>query len=325
MAEERFLVTGGLGCKGSWVVRRLVQAGIATTVLDRADSRQRCHLVMQEEELTGVQVLRGDITDLGLVERILREMGITHVIHFAALQVPDCKVDPVQGALVNVLGTVNVFEAARRVGLQRVVYASSVAAYGASDDYPERQVPHDAPLKPHTHYGVYKQANEGTAHVYWLENGISSIGIRPYVVYGPGCDRDMTSSPTKAMLAAALGKPYHIPFGGRFNFQYADDLAAAFIKAAHAPFEGAEAFNLPGSVVRMQDVVAAIEEAEPAMEGKLTFDDVPLPFPEEVEYTPIFDVLGDLPVTPLEEGVAATIARFKVDIGAGRLAAEMLG
>lgn len=194
MAEERFLITGGLGCKGSWVVRRLVQADVATTVLDRASEWQRCQLVMSEDELARVQVIKGDITDLACVERVLRETGTTHLIHLAALQVPDCKADPVQGAYVNVLGTVNIFEAARRVGLRRVVYASSVAAYGASDDYPERQVPHDAPLQPHTHYGVYKQANEGTAHVYWLDHGINSIGIRPYVVYGPGCDREMTSS-----------------------------------------------------------------------------------------------------------------------------------
>lgn len=74
----------------------------------------------------------------------------------------------------------------------------------------------------------------------------------------------------------------------------------------------------------MQDVVAAIEEAEPAIRGKLSFDDIPLPFPEEVEYMPIFEVLGDIPITSLEEGVAATIASFKEQIAAGRIAMDAL-
>ena len=85
------------------------------------------------------------------------------MIHLAALQVPFCRADPSLGARVNVVGTVNVLEAAARRELGRVVYASSVAAYDALDD-------HDAAPAmqgvPSTLYGVYKRANEGTAHVY---------------------------------------------------------------------------------------------------------------------------------------------------------------
>ncbi len=320
MAEERFLVTGGLGRIGAWIVRRLVEEGIATAVLDIDSDLHRLEFIMTPDKIARVQFIKGDVADLAVVEDALRTTAATRIIHLAALAMPLCSANPVRGAQVNVVGTVNVFEAAKRASIGRIVYASNVAAYGARDDYPERCVPHDAPLKPHTHFGVYKQANEGTAHIYWLESGITSIGLRPYVVYGPGCDdRDMTSEPTRAMLAAALGKPYHMAFGGKFDFEFADDVANMFIQAARVRFEGSEVFNLPGNVVQMQEVVAAIEEVEPAMRGSLSFNDQELPFPEEVDSVPITEVLGVMPRTSLVEGVASTINIFKQNIAAGRL------
>jgi UDP-glucuronate 4-epimerase len=319
VAEERFLVTGALGCIGSWVVRNLVQAGIPTAIFDLASNPHRMKLIMSDEQIARVRFITGDIADLAAVEGALGESGATHVIHLGALQVPFCKADPPLGARVNVVGTVNIFEAAKRAGLRRVVYASSAAVYGLSEEYPEGALTHDAPLKPRTHYGVYKQANEGTAHIYWLDDGITSIGLRPHVVYGPGRDQGLTSNPTKAMLAAARGEPYHVPYGGRFDLQYTDDVAKTFIRATRAPFEGADVFNLRGSVVHMKEVVDTIEAVEPAMRGQISFDDTHLPLPEELDGTPLIGVLGPLPYTPLAEGVAATIAIFRRAIAAGRL------
>jgi UDP-glucuronate 4-epimerase len=323
METERFLVTGALGCIGAWVVRNLVREGVPTAIFDQASDPRRLRLIMADQELARVQMLGGDISDLTAIEGALKETGATRVIHLAALQVPFCKADPSLGARVNVVGTVNVFEAAKRCGLPRVVYASSAAVYGISEDYPEGPLGHDAALRPQTHYGVYKQANEGTARVYWKDNGISSIGLRPYVVYGPGRDQGLTSGPTTAMLAATLGQPFEIPFGGRFDLQFADDVARAFIRAARSPFEGADVFNLRGSVVHMREIVEAIEAAAPAMRGKLSFTDVKLGFPEEMDGTPLLSVLGPLPHTSLAEGIAATMTTFQQALADGRLAPAM--
>ena len=318
MQTERFLVTGALGCIGAWVVRNLVREGVPTAIFDQASDPRRLRLIMADEELARVQMVGGDISDLTAIEGALKETGATHLIHLAALQVPFCKADPSLGARVNVVGTVNVFEAAKRCGLPRVVYASSAAVYGISEDYPEGPLGHDAALRPQTHYGVYKQANEGTARVYWKDNGISSIGLRPYVVYGPGRDQGLTSGPTTAMLAATLGERFEIPFGGRFDLQFADDVARAFLRAARAPFEGADVFNLRGSVVHMREIVEAIEAAAPAMRGKLSFADVKLGFPEEMDGTPLLSVLGPLPHTSLAEGIAATMSTFQQALADGR-------
>lgn len=319
MAEERFLVTGALGCIGAWVVHNLAREGVPTTIFDLGGSMHRLRLLMNDEDLGQVRLLQGDIADLTAVERAVRDSGATHIIHLAALQVPFCKADPSLGARVNVVGTVNMFEAAKRAGIRRLAYASSVAVFGRSEEYGEGPLGDDAPHSPQNHYGVYKQANEGTARVYWQDDGISSIGLRPYTIYGPGRDQGLTSGPTRAMVAAAAGKPFHIPFSGRQALQYADDTARLFIQAARAPFEGAAVFNLRGSVAEMEEIVAAIEAAEPAARGQISFDGPPLPFPAEYDDSGLRAALGAPPFTPLAEGVAESVAIFKRALVAGRM------
>jgi nucleoside-diphosphate-sugar epimerase len=309
--EERFLVTGATGCIGAWVVRNLVRENVPVCITVRDSSLHRLQLIMSPDEVEKLRFEKGDIADLPFLERALQDFGATHVIHLAALQLPFCKEDPPKGALVNVVGTINVFEAAKRSGLRNVVYSSSTAVYGLSDEYSPGALPHQAPLKPRSHYGVYKQANEGNARVYWSDDGIASIGLRPYVVYGPGRDQGMTSTPTKAMLAAARGEPYHISFGGRFGFQYVDDVAKVFIKAARADFQGAEVFNIGGASVSMQEIVDTIETIVPAQKGTITFEDNALPFPEEMDNSQLMACLGPLPETSLRDGISETITIFK--------------
>jgi nucleoside-diphosphate-sugar epimerase len=328
-STDRFLLTGALGCIGAWVARNLVREGAPPVIFDLASDPKRLKLIMTPEELASITFVSGDVTDLDAIERTLDEHEITHVIHLAALQVPFCKANPPLGARVNVVGTVNMFEAVsrRRARIDRIVYASSVAVYDAADaGAPGAVVPHGQSGHPANLYGVFKQANEGTARIYWQDNQVSSIGLRPYTVYGPGRDQGMTSSPTKAMFAAAVGQPYRIPFGGRGDFQYADDVARAFIACARAPFEGAEIYNLRGSVAYMQEVVDAIEAAAPEARGTIAYDEQPLALPEEFDAAPLTRVIGQLPYTPLREAVAETVALFRERVASGAMARDaMLG
>ena len=329
--SEHFLVTGAMGCIGAWVVRNLVREGTPrensrVVVFDLATDPKRLKLLLDPDELGRVTFVAGDIANLAALERALDENAITHVIHLAALQIPFCRADPPLGARVNVVGTVNVFEAVKKrraARINKVVYASSVAVYDSAEAYPAgRPLAHDAHLHPNSLYGVYKQANEGTARVYWEEDQVSSLGLRPYTVYGVGRDQGLTSTPTKAMFAAAVGQPYRISYGGRNDFNYADDVARAFIAAARAPFEGADIFNLHGSAAHMREVVAAIEAAAPEARGRITFEEKPLPFPDEVDGTPLARVIGSVPSTSLAEGVAWTIHRFRELVAAGKMSRD---
>ncbi len=303
---ERWLVTGALGCVGAWTIKTLVDDGEEVAGFDLGDDAHRLELIMAPEQLAQVALERGDVTELAAVERVLDEHEITRVVHLAALQVPFCRADPVVGAQVNVVGTVNVFEAVkrRRERIPGVAWASSTAVYSADDPSP---APESGGHRPATHYGVYKLANEGTARIYWADDGVPSIGLRPHVVYGPGRDQGMTSTPTQAMAAAARGEGFEITYGGTAQYDYVADVARAFVLAGAGVRDGAKVFNFPGVAASMGEVVAAIEAAAPAVAGRITWVETPLPFPERLEATGFERDVGPLPRTSLLEGVRETV------------------
>jgi UDP-glucuronate 4-epimerase len=302
MTTDRFLITGALGCIGAWTVRNLVREGVPAVVFDLGRDPHRLKLIMTPDELAQVTFVQGDITDLTALEQALDEHAITHVIHLAALQLPFVKADPPLGARVNVVGTVNVFEAVarRKERIERIIYASSAAVYDAADaGEPGAVIQHSTAGHPTSLYGVFKQANEGTARIYWQDHRLASIGLRPATVYGPGRDQGITSAPTKAMFAAVVA-------------------------CARTPFEGDEIFNLHGSVAHMSELVAEIEAAVPESLGQITFAEPGFPSPEEFDATALTELIGTLPHTPLREGVAATIALFREKVANGEMAPDAL-
>src|SRR5438128_2497114 len=209
------LVTGGFGCIGSWVVRALLAEGERPVIFDLGDDPWRMRMIAGPDVASRITIVRGDIADLAAIQRIVNDHGIRRIIHLAAWQVPLCRQDPPRGAAINVVGTANVFEVARASAgqIERVVYASSAAVFGAPSLYPPGPIADDAPARPATHYGVYKVANEETARVYWEEHRIPSSGFRPLTVYRPGRDFGLTADPTLAMKAAVLGRPFQIRWG----------------------------------------------------------------------------------------------------------------
>ena len=93
--------------------------------------------------------------------------------------------------------------------------------------------------------------------------GLSSIGLRPWTVYGVGRDFGMTSEPTKAIKSVALGRHYHISYGGRQDLQYVDDVAKVFVRALEAPYHGAKSYNLRGAVVDLATFHRALVAVAP--------------------------------------------------------------
>jgi nucleoside-diphosphate-sugar epimerase len=319
VTDEQFLVTGGTGCIGSWVIRDLVREGVGVTVLTSRRRLDRLALLLTPAELAALDLVVGDINDLAALEATGRSRGITSIIHLAGMQFPLCAADPVNGARVNVQGTATVFELVRRLELGRLVYASSAAVYGPKTRYPGTVVGAGAELYPTSFYGVYKAANEQAARVAWETQGVASIGLRPHSVYGPGRDQGVTSKPTVAMIAAAADRGYHINFGGAYQFQFADDAARAFLVAARTPLDGASVFSLPGPAFGVDEMIAAIEVAAPAARGRITFEDRVLPFPGAFDGAPFEAAMGGRPLTPLEDGVRETIDTYRRAIRDGRL------
>lgn len=324
--QERFLVTGALGCIGSWTVKRLIDAGTPVVASDLAQDAHRWRLI--DPELEGsVALVPCDITDAMAFQRLVADQGITHVIHLAALQVPFTRAQPMLGARVNVEGMAAVLEAARnlRDQVRGVSFASSIAVYGTAEGSPDSPLPHDAPAQPNTLYGAYKLADEWMSRVYDRDYGLVSIGLRPAVVYGPGRDQGLTSSPTIAMLAAAVGRSYRIPWGGAAGYQHARDVADAFITAARACADGgvSDTYTLPVETCSMEYVLEAIHEATAGV-AEITFEPSPLPFPAAFDAGPVERRLGRRPLTPLRQGVRETVDVFRTAAAEGRLDVERL-
>ncbi len=323
----RVLITGGYGCIGAWVVRKLIDRGLDEIwVYDLAYQPRRLALLLDQTELARVRHIDGDVTDLDRLVGVLREYRVERILHLAALQVPFCQADPVAGARVNVVGTITVFEAVRRLmpQLKQVVYASSVAVYGPQERYADRPVPEHVPLLPATLYGGYKVCNELNARVYWQDHGIASVGLRPWAVYGVGRDQGLTSGPTKAIKAAAVGRSYRVGYGGWQALQYAGDVAELFVRFLLAELQGAAVYNLRGSVVTMDQFLEVLTRLEPRARELISYEPVQLAIAYDLDDRALCTALPDFAYTPLEVGVRETFERFRALHAAGRLSLEDL-
>jgi nucleoside-diphosphate-sugar epimerase len=306
------LVTGAQGCIGSWVVKRLIEAGNDVITFDVNDSLARLEMIAGREVAARVDRRVGKIEDTDTVKRLVKDEQITHIVHLAAVLMPFCAKDPVAGALINVVGTLNIFEAAREAGIgSRIVYASSSAVWGPTDEYGEGELTEDLPTRPRTHYGVYKAANEGNARIYFANDGISSIGLRPWTVFGPGRDAGLTADPTLAMRAVARREPFQIRLSGHMDLQYTQDVADIFIQCLFSNAKGAHAFNLRGDVIAMESLVQMLEELRPDAKGLITVAGNPVPVAYRMSDAALTSTVGEVPRTPLREAVRSTIEKFE--------------
>jgi nucleoside-diphosphate-sugar epimerase len=278
-------------------------------------------LIMSESQIRQVTFVQGDVTDFPRLVDVMQSNAITHIVHLAGLQVPVCRVDPILGARVNVIGTLAIFEAVKKLQgqVQRLVYTSSAAVFGPPEAYPKGSLADDVPLVPSTHYGVFKCCNEGNARIYFQDNGISSIGLRPWTVFGVGRDFGMTSEPTKAIKCLALNRPYHITYGGWQDMQYVDDVAKIAVRCLEAPYQGAKSYNLRGHVVDLPTLHRAMVEAEPSAAKLITFGDRQISIAYDLDDQALQRDLGPMPLTPLVEGIRQTLAMFRSLQAEGRL------
>ncbi len=292
------LITGGGGFVGAWVAKRLLARGMGVRMFDLRRETALLERIAGPDAAAAVEWVIGDITDSEALTAA--SQGCSGVVHLAALLTPACQQDPVLGARINVIGTLNVFEAAKAVGLSNVVYTSSVSVFGPDDGV--------HPL-PSTHYGAFKLANEGCARTYWEHDGLSSVGIRPGVVYGPGREVGLSAGPSLACRAAARGEDYEIGYSGDTSLIHVDDLAAIYERLVVTGQDGARVFNATGARVTMPALVGEIEKHNPGI--AITAAGAPLPFSADISDAALHEAFPDLPQTSLEDGIAGTVAFYR--------------
>ncbi len=313
----RILVLGGYGCIGAQTVKWLLANTAATVIVGSRDvSEQRTQRLFGDDR-TRLKSVSIDVRNQPQLEDVLTSNAVTHVIHLAALQTPDCNAHRDLGLQINLAGTQNLIEAMKvcRPALQRFVFASSIAVYGPRSSYPGTKVPMLAEPAPVNVYGTWKLAGEHLSRLFCLETSVPTVSLRPGVLFGPGRDAGLTAAATTAMKCVALGKPYEIPFRSRQDYLYAPDVGAAFGIAATAPYTGYATFTLPSHTVDTAEIIGTMRQAASETGLSANFqisegaDEVP--FICDLDYAPFLKTFPQTPHTPLSEAIRESLEVFK--------------
>ncbi|MCY3023273.1 MAG: SDR family oxidoreductase [Planctomycetota bacterium] len=308
----RFLITGGCGFFGTWLIRRLLDDGESVTVFDLQRNTKRWEMILSPAEIARVPFIAGSIDDTAAIAALTREAAPDAILHLAGLQVPTCRENPVLGARVNVLGTLNVFEAARALPKPpRIVYASSAAVFGPDAEYPEKAVGDSSVPKPASHYGAFKLCTEHCAKAYWLSYKLASVGLRPLTVYGPGRDTGMTSFPTRAIAAAVRKQRFDIPFSGPTAYIHMREVADMFVTCARAGVSGAHVYTVGGDVVDTPAFIRELDKVLPGAQGLITCSGGDLPVASRMDDAELRKAYPGLLRIPLTQGIRETVEVFE--------------
>ena len=315
--KDHYLVIGAQGFIGAWICRLLIEAGHRVTGADATPDPRSADCVLADEHNDRLSFVVCDARDADAIDRLVGE-GVTHVIYLAGLLRPASENDPWLSAQISIGGLMHVFRAVERRKGIHIAYASTAAVYGPAANYPGKKVTDKSVPNPTDHYGTQRLAMEMTARAFFLQHGVGSLGLRPWVVYGAGRFNGLSAQPSIAMLAAAAGKPFEIAFGNRTIVHHARDVAEAFVRGVQSNLNDAVTANIPGESISMPDLVAIINRAAPESKGKITIKKATLGQPEYLEDPTLERLIGPLP-SPTQERTRETIADYRRLLAEGRI------
>lgn len=273
----RYLVTGGTGFVGAFVVRELVAAGHAVTAMDLQPDGDLLVGVLGGAVPPSVEVLSGDVSDAPGLLRIMSAAQPERVVHLASLLSRASDANPLRAIKVNCEGTVNVFDAALAVGASKVVWASSIAVFGWIASGGER-IANDAPHAPGGMYGATKSLNERIGAHYREQRGLDNVGLRFTAAYGHGRVASMARGSgamesTELLEKPARGEPGVIANGNDVvDWLYVEDAAHAVRLASEAPRCASPALTICGDLRPMREAVAYVRSLLPDAQLHLETD-----------------------------------------------------
>jgi UDP-glucose 4-epimerase len=314
----KVLVTGGGGFIGWRVVRNLLFRGIPVVIADwGVDPQLRERLEREGRAL--VSFVACDVAEFSDVARIFRvHPDVTHAIHLAYLMSAEVEANPHLGARVNVVGMVNLFEAAVNQRLARLVFTSSETVYGASQSaYGERPIRESDFCAPTGHfftYGVMKILNEFMAEKYVQKHGIRLACTRPPVVFGHGRKRGSVLWAEEFISLPAVGKPVSLPFSSQSRdcWVYVDDCAEQLVRLALKPRLSHFAYNASGHAIRAGEFASLVRHWIP--DAEIAFDESKptTPLVDDLDGGRLIEEIGFAP-RPMSEGILAHINEARAE------------
>ena len=290
------LLVGGTGFIGRRCAAMLAAQGVTARILDLPSGLARM------DQPSAFELVEGDVTDPESISRASEDCD--GIIHLAGIMTLDCARNPVKALDLNIKGSLNVFEAARQRSIP-VAYLSSAGVFGPSSAV------HPEPL---TLYGVTKLAVEGIARVYAADHGVPSLGLRPYVVYGPGESSGIAAGPSIAIAASLRREPATIRFSGRVGFVHVDDVARLLAAATTRPMHGATVLTMSGDTRDMAEFTSALEQRTGW--SRISVEGPPLRIPAELASDPVPAWLGEHRAATIEAGIDASISALTAPVEA---------
>ena len=263
----KILVLGGSGLFGRKIVSHLVRDKDVTSVVSMDVVPPPAWLIKSIQKDAGkFHFVSGSVAELEEILSVIKIYSIDRIVNMAYILTGAFEQNPRLAVKVNTLGMCNAFEAARLMGIKRVVYASSVGVYGSQDEYGEREVNEDDIPHPMNAYGVSKQLCEMLAAQYHDLYGIEFSAIRPFLGYGHGgafppiikLFSDLVSLP-------AVGKPFKTEMDGAMPaaLSSADDVAALARLLIKAPSSPHPVYNIASKPTPMKDIAKAVRKYLP--------------------------------------------------------------
>ena len=305
-----FLVTGGAGFVGSHLVEELLRRGEQVRILDNFSTSKRENIATFQDN---VELIEGDIRSSHTVREAVDGMDI--IFHQGALpSVPRSVKDPLTTNEINVAGTLNVLDAARDTGVERVVFASSSSVYGANEEIPKREEMLPMPISP---YAVSKLTGEKYCEVFSHIYGLETVALRYFNVFGPRQDPQSSYAAFIPRFIVGIAEAKELTINGDGNqsrdFTFVSNVVDANLRAAHAEDVSGQVFNIAcGSSLTVNEVVDIVRETlgteGHVKHGPPAAGDVPHSL---ADITRAREKLGYEPLVPAEEGLRRAVQWFR--------------
>ncbi|MCM8778393.1 MAG: SDR family oxidoreductase [Candidatus Omnitrophica bacterium] len=309
-----YLVTGGAGFIGSHLVETLLKQGEKVRILDNFVTGKRENLsFLSNYSSSTFSLIEGDIRDLKTCEKACR--GVDYVLHQAALRsVPKSMKYPLEYNEVNIQGTLNILLASKKMGVKRVVYASSSSVYGDTDKFPEKEnfLPH--PISP---YAASKLAGEYYCQVFSSSYGLETVSLRYFNVFGPRQSLESQYAIVVPKFITSLLYNQSPPIYGdgkqSRDFTYIDNVIKANLLAVNKKGINGEVFNIASG--RDYSVLDLLRILNKIMHKKIKPEFLP-PRQGDVKRTwadisKAKKLLGFVPEADFPTGLERTVAWFK--------------